>query len=127
MQKQQENNLCSKFIKNSLSETFCDNCGREEWYHPKENDYKIIFYNEGMKRASQHNFNQAEAGYNAKWFKRGGLFGYQKAKEENKDLIDVFEKMLNCLEQANFYQRKPDLIIQKAKDILLKTKCNNLT
>ena len=44
MQKQQENNLCSKFIKNSLSETFCDNCGREEWCHPKENDYKMIFY-----------------------------------------------------------------------------------
>ena len=127
MQEQQKHNLCSKFIKSSLSETFCDNCGREEWCHPKENDYKMIFYNEGMKRASQHNFNQAEAGYNAKWFKRGGLFGYQKAKEENKDLIDVFEKMLNCLEQANFYQRKPDLIIQKAKDILLKTKCNNLT
>ena len=82
MQKQQENNLCSKFIKNSLSETFCYNCCREEWCHPKENDYKMIFYNEGMKRASQHNFNQAEAGYNAKWFKRGGLFGYQKAKEE---------------------------------------------
>ena len=51
----------------------------------------------------------------------------QKAKEEEKEFIEVFEKMLNCLDQANFYQRKPDLIIQQAKDILFKTKCNNLT
>ena len=62
MQNQQKNNLCSKFIKNSLSENYCDNCGREEWYHPKENDYKIIFYNEGIKKSSQHNFNKSEIG-----------------------------------------------------------------
>lgn len=85
-----KNSLCSKFIENSLSEIFCDNCGREEWYHPKENDYKIIFYNEGMKRASQNNFNKAEAGYNAKWFKRGALFGYQKAINEiTKNGIEI--------------------------------------
>jgi len=40
---------------------------------------KKEFAEEGLKRASQHNFNQAEAGYNAKWFKRGALYGYQKA------------------------------------------------
>lgn len=97
-------------------------------YMPQENSIlKNEFTAEGIRRASQHNFNQAEAGYNAKWFKRGALFGYKKAKEENKDIIEVFEKMLNCLEQAKFYQRKPDFIIQEAKDILLKTKCSNLT
>lgn len=49
MQKQKENNLCSRFIKSSLSEVFCKNCGREKWYHPNKNDYKIIFYNERFK------------------------------------------------------------------------------
>ena len=94
MQKQQENNLCSKFIKTSLSENFCDNCGREEWYHPNENDYKIIFYNEGFKRATQNNLNKAEAGYNAKWFKRGGLFGYDLAKQtmySEDEMIQLLE------------------------------------
>ena len=44
-----------------------------------ENNLKKIFMDEGLKRASQNNFNQAEAGYNAKWFKRGAIFGYEKA------------------------------------------------
>jgi len=43
---------------------------------------KEEFAKEGFKRASQNNLNQAEAGYNAKWFKRGALFGYQKAIKE---------------------------------------------
>jgi len=44
MQNQQKNNLCSKFIKSSLSDVFCKNCGREEWNHPKEKYYKIKHY-----------------------------------------------------------------------------------
>ena len=66
--KENEYNLCSRFIKNvnSLSDNFCENCGRVDWYHPKENDYEIIFYNQGLTRAYQNNFNQAEVGYNAK-------------------------------------------------------------
>ena len=92
-------------------------------YMQQENSIlKNEFTAEGIKRASQHNFNQAEVGYNAKWFKRGALFGYKKAKEENKEIMEVFENMLNCLEQANYYQRKPEFIIKEAKDILLKTK-----
>jgi hypothetical protein len=49
---------------------------------------KDFFTKEGIKRASQHNFNQAEAGYNAKWFKRGALFGYKTAIEENRYTLD---------------------------------------
>ena len=41
------------------------------------------------------------------------------------DVLDVFEQMLNCLEQANFYQRKPELIINRAKEVLLKAKRSN--
>ena len=40
---------------------------------------------EGLYRASQNNFNQASAGYNAKWFKRGGIFG---AKWEQERILD---------------------------------------
>lgn len=41
------------------------------------------------------------------------------------DFLDVFEQMLNCLEQANFYQRKPEVIINRAKEVLLKAKRSN--
>jgi hypothetical protein len=42
---------------------------------------------EGLLRCSQHNYNQAEAGYNAKWFKRGAIFGakWQAQKMYTKD------------------------------------------
>jgi hypothetical protein len=45
---------------------------------------------EGLYRCSQHNFNQAEAGYNAKWFKRGALFGakwQQEISYSEEDMI----------------------------------------
>ena len=45
----------------------------------KDKQIKEEFTKEGLKRASQNNFNQAEARYNAKWFKRGAIFGYEKA------------------------------------------------
>lgn len=54
-----------------------------------------LFIKEGLKRTSQNNFNQAEAGYNAKWFKRGAIFGYETVKKQielHKDItaIDFF-------------------------------------
>ncbi len=43
---------------------------------------------EGIYRASQNNFNQASAGYNAKWFRRGALFGHKWQQEQEKITID---------------------------------------
>ncbi len=45
----------------------------------KDKEIKEEFTKEGLKRASQHNFNQGEARYNTKWFKKGAIFGYEKA------------------------------------------------
>jgi hypothetical protein len=120
-----ENNLCSKFIKNSLSENYCDNCGREEWYHPKENDYKMIFYNEGIKRASQHNFNQAEAGYNAKWFKRGALFGRIETLKENEELLNALYQLVSLKKwkeefgKDEWYLEKQPLAWKNAEKVLM--------
>lgn len=54
-----------------------------EYYHremskpPKDVEEAIEL--EGKKRTECHNFNQAEAGYNAKWFRRGGRYGFSLA------------------------------------------------
>ena len=58
-----------------------------------------LFIKEGLKRTSQNNFNQASAGYNAKWFKRGAIFGYKIAKEEKlknmeDEIYDVVTDLL---------------------------------
>jgi len=50
---------------------------------PKQETLEEVSTKEGLFRASQHNFNQAEAGYNAKWFKRGALFGAKWQAEQN--------------------------------------------
>ena len=120
-----ENKLCSKFIKNSLSENYCDNCGREEWHHPKENDYKMIFYNEGIKRASQHNFNQAEAGYNAKWFKRGAIFGRIETLKENEELLNALYQLVSLKKwkeefgKDEWYLEKQPLAWKNAEKVLM--------
>ena len=120
-----ENNLCSKFIKNSLSENYCDNCGREEWHHPKENDYKMIFYNEGIKRASQHNFNQAEAGHNAKWFKRGAIFGRIETLKENEELLNALYQLVSLKKwkeefgKDEWYLEKQPLAWKNAEKVLM--------
>lgn len=67
---------------------------------------KDLFIKEGLKRTSQNNFNQAEAGYNAKWFKRGAIFGYKTAKNEAglyKDIsaIDFFNFVKNNYTEIN--------------------------
>ena len=43
----------------------------------------------------------------------------------DSDFIKVFEQMLNCLKQANYYQRKPDFIISEAEKLLVKMKRSN--
>lgn len=45
---------------------------------------------EGIYRASQNNFNQASAGYNAKWFKRGAIFGAELVYKQADDYAIEF-------------------------------------
>lgn len=55
--------------------------------------FEEIATQEGRYRCSQHNFNQAEAGYNAKWFKRGAIFGFKwKQKQIANDYALEFVK-----------------------------------
>jgi hypothetical protein len=49
---------------------------------PKQGTLEEVATKEGLYRCSQNNFNQAEAGYNAKWFKRGALFGAKWQQEQ---------------------------------------------
>jgi hypothetical protein len=79
----------------------------------KQETLEEVATKEGLFRASQHNFNQAESGYNAKWFKRGALFGakYEKQRIYNqiKELYDnenitgfsklAYAKCLDIVEQ----------------------------
>jgi hypothetical protein len=51
----------------------------------KQETLEEVATKEGLYICSQNNFNQAEAGYNAKWFKRGALFG-AKWQQENTNI-----------------------------------------
>ncbi|WP_296683642.1 hypothetical protein [Flavobacterium sp.] len=66
---------------------------------------------EGIFRASQHNMNRAEAGYNAKWFKRGALFGAElqaKTMYSEEDMKELF------IEGYKQRAEKSDLIFDNA-------------
>ena len=54
----------------------------QKWEIPKQETLEEVATKEGLYRCSQNNFNQAEAGYNAKWFKRGALFGAKWQQEQ---------------------------------------------
>lgn len=71
---------------------------KEEVMANRSNAYEFIDFNkqetieeasqiEGIHRASQHNMNRAEAGYNAKWFKRGAIFGAKWQQEQILDFL----------------------------------------
>jgi hypothetical protein len=53
----------------------------------KQETLEELIIKEGLYRTSQNNFNQASAGYNAKWFKRGGIFAAKLQKERVLDFI----------------------------------------
>ena len=53
----------------------------------KQESLVDIITKEGLYRTSQNNFDQASAGYNAKWFRRGGLFGAKLQQERILDFI----------------------------------------
>ena len=53
----------------------------------KQETLEELIIKEGLYRTSQNNFNQASAGYNAKWFKRGGIFATKLQQERILDFI----------------------------------------
>lgn len=82
---------------------------------PKQETLEEAATKEGLFRASQHNFNQAEAGYNAKWFKRGALFGakWQQERMYDKEKVD---KLLDTLIQYNRCSVAGDELIEQFKN-----------
>ena len=58
----------------------------------KQATLQELIMKEALYRTSQNNFNQASAGYNAKWFKRGGIFA---AKLQQERILDfIYSEML---------------------------------
>ena len=76
---------------------------------------KEVATKEGLFRASQHNFNQAEAGYNAKWFKRGAVFGAKWQSEKSDEYTISFTEWV--IEKELFYSLQCCRI--KISDLLL--------
>lgn len=71
----------------------------------KQETLKEIATKEGLLRTSQHNYNQASAGYNAKWFKRGAIFGANWQAEQNKKMYsekEVLKFTQNMIMQYKF-------------------------
>lgn len=65
-------------------------------YNMKQETLKEAATKEGLFRASQHNLNRAKAGYNAKWFKRGALFGSKWQAERmytEEDIINALHSV----------------------------------
>jgi len=63
-----------------------------------------LAFKEGLFRASQNNSNQASAGYNAKWFKRGAIFGaewqkQQQQQELNKEMLEMLKEVKNRVKE----------------------------
>jgi hypothetical protein len=56
--------------------------------------FEELLLKESLHRTSQNNFNQASAGYNAKWFRRGGLFGAELQKQESDKEIKLLKEEL---------------------------------
>ena len=61
----------------------------------KQETLEEVATKEGLYRCSQNNFNQAQAGYNAKWFKRGVLFGVELEQERSYSEEYIAEKLFN--------------------------------
>ena len=72
----------------SKEEVLANRCNAYEFIDfDKQEPLVDIIAKEGLYRTSQNNFNQASAGYNAKWFRRGGLFGAKLQQERILDFI----------------------------------------
>ncbi len=69
---------------------------------PKEEEtLEELIIKEALYRTSQNNFNQASAGYNAKWFKRGGLFAAKLQKERDAKEMELLREEINYLKRNN--------------------------
>lgn len=64
-------------------------------------EYELL--KESLRRCSQNNFNQAEAGYNAKWFRKGGLFG-AKWKQERMYSEEEVNALITLLKTTTEYE-----------------------
>lgn len=89
---------CSIIISTGLTQDlYCNTCKPEGLeitiaFSKEEETLEDLIIKEGLYRTSQNNFNQAEAGYNAKWFKRGGMFA---AKLQQERILDfIYSEML---------------------------------
>lgn len=80
---------------------------------------------EGLLRCSQHNYNQAEAGYNAKWFKRGAIFGAKwqsermySEEEVNEIIVETWLSVEDNEGDETFSQARERILEQfkKTKD-----------
>jgi hypothetical protein len=69
---------------------------------------------EGIYRASQNNFNQASAGYNTKWFKRGAIFGAELVYKQADDYAIEFAKWV----QDEEYNMQWWIEQEKTKELL---------
>ena len=65
---------------------------------PKKETLEEAAEREGIYRASQNNFNQASAGYNAKWFRRGALFGHKWQQERMYSEEEVVNILIKAYE-----------------------------
>lgn len=57
-------------------------------------NFEKVLLKESLHRSSQNNMNQAEAGYNAKWFRRGGLFALkwlQKRSYSEEEVHNILD------------------------------------
>lgn len=57
-------------------------------------EYELL--KESLHRCSQNNMNQASAGYNAKWFRKGGLFGAKWQAERlysDEEVLDLLKAL----------------------------------
>jgi hypothetical protein len=54
-------------------------------------NFEKVLLKESLHRSSQNNMNQAEAGYNAKWFRRGGLFALKWLQERSYSEEEVYD------------------------------------
>jgi hypothetical protein len=91
----------------------------------EKKEYEDLYFEEGLKRASQHNFNQAEAGYNAKWFKRGAMFGHLETLKENEELLNALYELVSLKKwkeefgKDEWYLEKQPLAWENAEKVLM--------
>ncbi len=57
-------------------------------------NFEKVLMKESLHRSSQNNMNQAEVGYNAKWFRRGGFFVINLMREKTYSEEEVIQLLI---------------------------------